>query len=215
MKAVNVAVVPMKALDQAKSRLAGCLSPAERRALCLAMLRRVLAALLATPALDAVWVASRDPEVLATAAATGARPFREQAADLNGALAEAAATLAPGDGFLAVPGDLPLIRPRDVAALLAAAPDPGGAIVRTRDGGTGALFLRPPGAIPLLFGPNSFQAHLAAASLAGFPLRPCHLPRLSRDIDRPEDLRLVQPGRFPGALRRLPGPARLRRCAEE
>ncbi|MFN6999841.1 MAG: 2-phospho-L-lactate guanylyltransferase, partial [Elioraea tepidiphila] len=57
MKPINNlhAIVPVKALDQAKSRLACALTPPERRQLTLEMLERVLAALNAAP-LAAVWV---------------------------------------------------------------------------------------------------------------------------------------------------------------
>ena len=45
------AVVPVKELDQAKERLAAVLTPEGRRALMLAMLEDVLAALAMTPSL--------------------------------------------------------------------------------------------------------------------------------------------------------------------
>ena len=49
------AIVPAKALDQAKGRLAAILSEAERRELALAMLEDVVRALQSAPAIDALW----------------------------------------------------------------------------------------------------------------------------------------------------------------
>ena len=61
------ALVPAKALDQAKGRLAAVLSEDERRELALAMLEDVLRALQAVSRLDLIAVVSPDAEVLARA----------------------------------------------------------------------------------------------------------------------------------------------------
>ncbi|HNP74545.1 MAG TPA: 2-phospho-L-lactate guanylyltransferase, partial [Kouleothrix sp.] len=84
------AIIPVKRLGQAKSRLANILSPAERRLLVQAMLDDVLAAMLATRGVDRVGVISADPAVLAQAAARGAEVILDQQADLNAALTQAA-----------------------------------------------------------------------------------------------------------------------------
>jgi len=64
------AVVPVKELDQAKERLAPVLPPERRRALMLAMLEDVLAALAATPGLGGLAIVTVDAAAWRLAAAT-------------------------------------------------------------------------------------------------------------------------------------------------
>src|SRR4051812_47400037 len=65
---VATAIVPLKRLDQAKTRLAEVLSPPERRQLMEALLGDVLGVLRAVPQIDRVVVASSDPGAAAIAA---------------------------------------------------------------------------------------------------------------------------------------------------
>ncbi len=62
------AVVPVKDTAEAKQRLAGVLSPAQRRELALAMLDHVLAVLSSVPELAGILVVTVDPEAAALAA---------------------------------------------------------------------------------------------------------------------------------------------------
>jgi 2-phospho-L-lactate guanylyltransferase len=57
------------------------------------------------------------------------------------------------------------------------------------DGGTNALLLSPPTAIPFLYGPDSAARHKAAAEAAGVPVRVVNIAGFARDVDSPEDLR--------------------------
>ncbi len=63
-----VAVIPVKSLATAKSRLAGVLTPDQRRRLVLAMLRNVLSACAASERLEGACVVTGDDEVADTAA---------------------------------------------------------------------------------------------------------------------------------------------------
>jgi 2-phospho-L-lactate guanylyltransferase len=200
------AVVPIKTLQSAKSRLAGMLAANERRALVLAMLADVLAALRAAPSLGQVYVASRDPAVLAAAAEAGAAALFDQAADLNGALAQAAghAVTHGAAALLVVPGDLPLLMSVDVERLVAALPAaPGVVLAPARDGGTNALLARPPAVLPFRFGSNSLGLHLEAAQTLGIAARIVHTPGLAWDVDRPEDLAALAEVPGEGAAQRL------------
>ncbi|MCZ7561551.1 MAG: 2-phospho-L-lactate guanylyltransferase [Burkholderiaceae bacterium] len=183
----------MKDLAAAKSRLTGILTPTQREALCLAMLRDVLRVLCAVPSVDEVRVVSSDRKVLAEAVVAGAFPYQDHAIDLNGALAEVAQALDPSDGMLIVPGDVPLVRVDEVCRVIAAGQD-GGAIVGTEDGGTGALWVNSPAAIEFRFGRDSFRRHLAAARGAGVSMRVCSARGLAQDVDSPGDLDAVVRG---------------------
>ncbi len=77
------AIVPVKALAIAKSRLANILSQAERRLLVQTMLADVLHALVATPAIARIGVISADADVLEQARRAGADMLAEMTAAHN------------------------------------------------------------------------------------------------------------------------------------
>src|ERR671933_71284 len=78
-----------------------------------------------------------------------------------------------------------------LAALQAAEVDEGSLAVISPDAagrGTNALLLRPPDALPFLFGANSFENHLDAAREREVQVQVCERTRLAFDIDTAEDL---------------------------
>jgi len=197
-----VAIVPLRSLEGAKSRLGGPLDAEERQALVADLLDRTVRAASAAEAVEAVVVVSPDPTVLRAASAAGATPVRQIGDGLNEGLL-AAARWAAADGataLLVLPGDLPAISSASIAAMVdaaraAAAAEPGRplvAIVADRHGrGTNALLLSPPDAIPFAFGPGSRGAHLAAAGEAGAVIVEVESP-LALDLDLPDDLVLAE-----------------------
>ncbi len=183
---MRFALIPMKDLSRAKARLAPTLDDAGRRELAQALLRDVLAAAVACPAIDGVVVAADDPDVLSLAAESGAEGM-EVPGGLNEALASASRTLSERgvERLVVLAADLPLAEPESIASVAEAAADV--VVAPSRDGGTNALSL-PACGIPFRFGPDSARRHLAAAEQAG--LRPLRLdvPALALDIDTAEDL---------------------------
>jgi 2-phospho-L-lactate guanylyltransferase len=179
-------IVPVKALGQAKSRLAAVLTPAERRRLVLEMFELVLDALRRS-CVNAVWVVSADAEVLAMAAARRLNPVVEQGAGLNAALEQArqAARAAGAEALVVVPADVPLLTPGDLAALQALLQ--GGAdVALAPDGagrGTNALALRAGAPLPFSFGEGSAERHLRLAAEQGLIARRYHSPTLALDVD--------------------------------
>ena len=186
------AIIPVKALASAKSRLSKILSPAERRLLVQTMLGDVLAALLAAPSVARVGVISADPAVLAQARLAGAEPLADRSDGLNAALSQAAQHYTAAEALLVLPADVPLVTPAAIEQLVAAAERPrGAAIAPSRDGGTNALLLRPPLALPFHFGVGSLAEHTRAAREHSLPLRVATPPGLHLDVDHPEDLLLL------------------------
>lgn len=185
------AVVPVKELRGAKSRLGAVLDPVGRAGLTLHMLRRVVPALRGA-GVRRVLVVSPDPAVLEEARLLGVTGLRQEGFGLNAALEEGRRrALEEGAGaLLALPADLPLIEPADVAALLEVAGEGPCAVISPDDArsGTNALLLRPPGALPFSFGPGSFGVHLQAALRRGVRVRVCERPNVAFDLDSPEDL---------------------------
>lgn len=187
-----IAIVPVRGLEGAKSRLGEVLDAEERRDLVVELLDRTVRAAVGADGVDSVFVVSSDPDALAIAEAAGGRGVRERGAGLNGSLAEARAR-AVAEGAAAVlilPGDLPSIDPAAVTSVLRAADgtSPVVALVTDRHHrGTNALLLAPPGIIPFAFGGDSRAAHAALARDAGARYVELVGP-LSLDLDTPDDL---------------------------
>ena len=210
---MKLCIIPMKPLAHAKARLAPVLSPDDRRALCLAMLRDVVRA---AGALDAVWVLNSDEEAASVAREEGAeaRPDPAPGEGLNASLDAATwmATEEGARGVLVLSADCPAATRADVKAIaigdgVVMAPDRYGA-------GTNALWRSPPGVIQTSFGGNSRRSHTALAHVHHVPFAVMPLPRLALDVDRPADLDdvwSVGPGdETRAALERLGYPSRRR-----
>jgi 2-phospho-L-lactate guanylyltransferase len=187
---MNWAVVPIKSLAQAKSRLAPCLDPQGRASLVLTMLDRVLAALAATDGLGGRLVVTADARVAAFAAARGARVLREHPdGGLNAALLQAANWLhrQRAQRMLIVPGDIPFATASDFRRLLTCSQQDSLVLVPAKGGhGTGALLSPLPLPLSPMFGPDSFRRHCAAARNLRMVVH--ESPRIGFDIDEPADL---------------------------
>jgi 2-phospho-L-lactate guanylyltransferase len=190
-------VVPVRALEGAKSRLGAVLDAEERRDLVVGMLRRTIAAALATPGVVEVIVVSPDPEALAIAGADGAHPLLQQSRGLNPAFQEARAA-ATGDRMLLLPADLPTITSDDLVGILAAGDAAGSpSVVLAPDRhrlGTNALLVDPSDAIDPAFDGDSRSGHAWLAESAEVPLVEL-AGVLELDIDTPEDLLLAEQAR--------------------
>ncbi|WP_179294493.1 2-phospho-L-lactate guanylyltransferase [Mesorhizobium sp. WSM3879] len=194
----SCAIVPVKTLADAKSRLSSALSPTQRRCLVFAMFKDMLDALAVTPAIDAVLVVTAEPEVAELASRRGATVLHEERRlGLNAALALGAAYAKQrGAGqVLFIPADLPFVTPAELAEIMATAhpAEPSYmTIVPSRDGnGTNALLLSPPDALPPNFGPGSFERHCAQARARGLSPRAIRLKGVATDIDEPNDLAIL------------------------
>lgn len=188
------AVVPVKALADAKRRLAPVLSSDLRRHLVLTMLDDVLTALREVETIDRVLVVTPDPDIAALATAKDTIVLREErAVGLNPALTRGLAHAQHGGATSAiiVPADVPLATADEVRSVVAAAANGGGrvALVSSADGdGTNALALAPPEVLAPSFGPGSFARHLARAVARRLDTRVLHMPGLAVDIDEPRDI---------------------------
>jgi 2-phospho-L-lactate guanylyltransferase len=186
--------IPVRTFEGAKSRLGAVLDAEERRELVERLLRRTVAAALATPGVADVVVVSPDPDVLAVAAAAGARPLTQRSRGLNPALQEARAAVAE-DRLLVLPADIPAVTAGDLVRILAAgdaAGAPGVVLAPDRHGrGTNALLLAPPDVIDFAFGGDSRAAHawLASSAEAAYVEVP---GVLTLDVDTPDDLLLAE-----------------------
>jgi 2-phospho-L-lactate guanylyltransferase len=196
-EAVRIAaIIPVAAIEGAKTRLGESLDAEERHDLVERLLARTLDAVLAVERIADVLIVSPDRAVLEQAGRAGARTLRQRTSGLNAGAREARDdAVAGGAGVVVVvPIDLPFITPRAVDDVLAAIVDEGASVVLAPDRhgtGTNALALRPPDVIDFAFGTGSRAAHRAAAARAGATYREVDGP-LSVDLDTPEDLVFVE-----------------------
>ncbi len=197
-KGTTCAIVPVKTLADAKSRLASVLSPALRRRLVLAMLEDVLEALAAAPGVDRAIVITADRDVGDVARRKGAGSLDEgSASGLNAALSLGVVQgLRQGASrVLLIPADLPFATAAEIGEIIAASrglEGPHAVIVPDREGGgTNALLLAPPHAVAPCFGPRSFDRHRAVAQSRGLAMRILRLGGMSLDMDEAADLALL------------------------
>jgi len=204
------AVIPVKRLGTAKSRLRGAVPTARHQDLALAMLRDTAAAVLACAEVAELVVVTDDPAAAGAAAGLGARvvpdphgfpgfsapsagPGAGNSTDqgLNDAMRYGADTVAGLDRDRAVlAGDLPALADGELAAaLVAAAGAPSARSFVADAAGTGTTLLAAPRGVALdpLFGAGSAAAHAGsgAAALSG------DWPGLRQDVDTAADLRTV------------------------
>jgi 2-phospho-L-lactate/phosphoenolpyruvate guanylyltransferase len=190
------AAVPVKEFAGAKQRLAVLLTAAQREALAATMLEDVLAALARAKRLGGIMVNTVDPHATDLALRYGARVVTEAARDGHtGAVNGMGRVLtAEGHAMLTMPGDIPLVTPGEIDAVVAARPPaPSFTIVPARDEqGSNAVLCDPPGSVPLRFGDDSYFPHLAASRRIGIEPTIVRLPGIGLDIDHPDDLRAFQ-----------------------
>lgn len=187
------ALVPAKALEQAKTRLAALLSEDERRRLALGMLEDVVRALQSVPRIDTIAVVSPDSDVIERAVELGVQAIAEppSARGINEALSYGQDVMSRQrpDALLVVLADVPAVKASEIEAVLDALPsDRGIVICPSNAGGTSALALRPYDILPFRFGANSFEAHTAEASVRDLATTVLQIDSLARDIDEPDDL---------------------------
>ena len=186
------AVLPVKRFNAAKQRLAAGLGGEQRRNLAEAMVADVLEAIAAARTIERTILVSGDPIAQELAAGAGAEvvPDPEDAGHVEAALAGIARAQVEGaECVVLLPGDCPLLEPRDLDRLLTAVPERYVGIVPDRHGsGTNALVLSPPDAIVPAFGEGSRERHVAAARAAGVPFEVEAPGSLGLDLDTPADV---------------------------
>lgn len=196
------AIVPLRGLEDAKTRLRAELDPKERLELIVTMARRTLAATRDANGVRGTVLVTADPAAAELAAEYGARTVVQVLPGLNAALREARTTAVANGAtaILVLPIDLPAITAGAIEEVLAAASDacragrPLVVGIPDRHGtGTNALLVSPPTAIDPAFGEGSFATHRAAAAAAGADFARLEGP-LTLDVDTAADLLAAEAG---------------------
>ena len=210
----TVAIVPMKPLPLAKTRLSSELTPLQRVALSRNLLRRVLRAIVGPfPGLpgdsvvESVWVVGGDPDVRQVAEEEGATWHEEEGSDINDTLWNAFRRVFDSwKAALFLPGDLPFLKPRDIYGMVGASGHLKNVTLAParQGGGTNGILVPPDLPQPLrpLLGPNSFRRHLSQATSSGISVAIYYSPGLAFDLDTHEDLKVYE-YMEPGLLEKL------------
>ena len=180
-------LIPVKPLEEGKSRLSGLLSKKRRAELSFGLFNTVLNAAIEAVKPDNIIVVSRDLDVLSTAEERGTRYWgKEKGKDLNQALSDAIPVSA--ESIIALHADLPRVSSDDIRAIIETGRESPIVLTSDRMGlGTNAIFMRPPKLINFYFGDMSFSRYVKEARRVGVTPKILKRDGLEFDLDTPED----------------------------
>ena len=186
------ALVPLKRLDYAKTRLASVLDPPTRVRVMRALLDHTLEQVKAAPSIGTVTLVSSALEAASIAAEHGVAHFDDRALPWNDALAAAIDEAVATDAVAIVSADVPLLTTDEVEQFVGALSEQGAVIARATDAGTNGVAMRPAGAMPTTFGVRGSAArHAELAGQAGLTPVIVDIEGLAHDLDTAADLEEV------------------------
>ena len=191
-----IALVPIRSLAFAKSRLSPVLAPEQRIHLTLQLFSHVLKVLSDTEEIADIYVVTNDPAIQKLTLSLGIKIIHEHpSSGLNAALALALNEInfSEKSWVCILPGDLATLDKEDLRQFLSQrksnriviAPD-------QKEHGTNALLMPGTNPIPMRFGANSFSAHCKEIKNAGYKVAIVKTASIANDIDTPEDLETIK-----------------------
>ena len=188
------AVIPIKPLDDAKSRLADILSPDERRELVIALFVHTVTQIKESGKFEGIAVITADPQVWEISHQMGIDIIEEPIpSDLNESLFNALEWLKPRlvRSLMILPGDLPYLNARLLVDMVAEAEQFNLMMISPDQSlsGTNALHVTPKEGLAFTFGEDSFIHHVHLAKRMNYNLKIYMSDQLKVDIDTPEDYR--------------------------
>jgi 2-phospho-L-lactate guanylyltransferase len=193
-----VALIPVKQLNQAKSRLQRELSLEARAQLMYDTLRRTVHALQASQLCQRISIVTLDEQVIGWAREWGVSIICEHRNGLNEALSEARGACDHAKSVLVVHGDVAWLTADDVGAMAELAEEGRAVVIAPdrHDKGTNALLIKPPCLIDFAYGEGSAHRHALLAQEAGVEPIWYRSPSISLDVDVAADLRLYESAPF-------------------
>lgn len=188
------AIVPVKRLENGKSRLATFLSSTERIKLCELLLKDTLSTLKKTSRISEVIVVSSDVQAEKIAKRYDAKFLKE---DKDSGVNEAVAfadrycSEARATATLVIPQDLPLLLPEDIDRICESAEGYEKCLVicpSLRYDGSNALLRKPSLLLQTHYENNSYQTHLKLARDIGANVNVILSRRIMTDLDTVEDV---------------------------
>ena len=192
------ALVPLKDLVLAKTRLSGVLTSVERRALAQAMVEDVLAVLSSHQHITRITLVSDDPGASMLAQKYGADCWTEGSLGcrgLNPLIQCASERLlnTGGEPLVVLHGDLPLLTGEDISLVVESQQALGGLIVGcdSKGVGTNLLAFNAASTPRFCFGADSCAAHIASAKNAGVAVQVLQRSGIGLDVDEAPDLQCI------------------------
>jgi len=186
------AIIPVKRLTEAKTRLAADLSADARARLALTLLANVLDAVKQTPRIDRALVVTPDPLVAELARVAGVEALAQDQPGLNLAV-RMGRVAARTETVLVLLGDLPFVTGAELGNLLCLAAPGRLVLAPDRHGrGTNALAVHRSAPFAPAFGLDSLAAHHREAARVGLEAREYRSNGTGFDVDTVDDLHEYQ-----------------------
>jgi 2-phospho-L-lactate guanylyltransferase len=185
MNEMIAVLIPIKSFNEAKERLSEALDKSERSIL----MQKMAETVINSSGSLSIWVVCDDDEVASWAESKNVSVIKVEKPGLNNAVEKGVDTLEE-TGFSKViiaHADLP-----NADDLQKCANFEGVTIVQDHRGdGTPVLVIPTGKGFRFSYGPNSFASHTLEAQRLGLPYRQLFDPKLSFDVDEPEDLKFI------------------------
>ena len=191
------AIVPIKKLENAKTRLSSLLDTDDRIHLSLLMLQDTLQTLSVVQSLTQIITVSADKRIEEIALKYGANfLLEEKERGVNSAisLADNYCIKEAADATMVIPHDLPLLDSIYISKACELAENESRCIVicpSFRYDGTNMLLRKPPSIITTFYDSDSYNAHVKAATRLGISVKLLFSKGLMHDIDTPEDVSAI------------------------
>jgi 2-phospho-L-lactate/phosphoenolpyruvate guanylyltransferase len=189
------AIIPVKGLLESKSRLSPFLAPPDRKKIIVSLLKDVLAAVDESALFRRILVVSPDRNVEEVARQHRGTFLQQEGQGLNAGIRQSTgiAMQENASSVAVILADIPLLEPRDLKQMYSLG-EKGSRVILSPSlkAGTNVMIREPANTIPPAYGRWSFSTHLRAAQKMGVAVYSVSNPRLSFDVDTPDDLIAVR-----------------------
>lgn len=187
------AVIPMKNLHFAKSRLSTILTLQQRKNLAFFLLNTTIKTLKESRLITEIIIVSSDKTIEKFSFENGLKFIKDSDSGVNNAviLADHYCINNDIDANIVIPHDLPFISAKEIDQICNMSKKYPKCIIISpskRFDGTNILFRKPPNVIKTFYDDNSYMNHLKEAQRLNIPIESLELDNLMFDIDTKEDL---------------------------
>ena len=186
-------LIPIKALKNAKSRLAKHINPEQRELLTLLLLEHVIKIVKAVDNDLEIFIVSFDKKVIETANVLGIKSISEKISGHNRSLTFAAKKIDQNKPVLTLSADLPLLTKNDIEQLFLLSKKNDIVLAQSKEKtGTNAVMMKTPLLIPYQFGENSLIKFISSAKEQSLTVKTYFHDSFAFDIDTIKDLEKLQ-----------------------
>jgi len=186
-------LIPIKALKNAKSRLAGFIDPTQREKLTLLMFEHVIKTVKTVDDQLEIFVVSFDKKAITTAESLGIKSISEKISGHNRALTFAAKKINQNIPVITLSADLPLLTNADIKQMLTLSKRSTIVLAQSKEKtGTNAIIMKRPLLIPYQFGEHSLAKFIDSAKKQSLTTTIYFQKSIAFDVDTITDLQELQ-----------------------